>query len=42
MDKGLDFEKKKNTAKKRFGFGFGFPVMERVGFGPEILPREGL
>ena len=28
--------------EKRFGFGFGFPVIGRVGFGPEILPREGL
>ena len=25
-----------------FGGGFGFPVMERVGFGPLILPHEGL
>ena len=28
--------------KKRFGFGSGFPVMGRVGFGPKILLREGL
>ena len=41
MDNGLDsgniFSRKK---KKRFGFGFS--VMERVVFGSEILPREGL
>ena len=28
--------------EKRFGFGFGCPVMERVVFGPQILPHEGL
>ena len=28
--------------EKRFGFGFGFPVMGWIEFGPEILPLEGL
>ena len=40
MDNGLDLGN--IFREKRFGFGFGFPVMGRVGFGPEILPREGL
>ena len=40
MDNGLDLGI--FFAKKRLGFGFGFPVMGRVGFGPKILPSEGL
>ena len=40
MDNGLDLGN--IFRKKMFGFGFGFPVMGRAGFGPEILPREGL
>ena len=40
MDNGLDMGD--IFREKRFRFGFGFPVMGRVGFGPEILLREGL
>ena len=40
MDNGLDMEN--IVPEKRFGFGFGFPVMRWVGFGPQILPHEGL
>ena len=39
-DNGLDLGN--IFGEKRFGDGFGFPVMGRVGFGPKILPREGL
>ena len=39
-DNGLDLGN--IFREKRFGDGFGFPVMRRVGFGPEILLREGL
>ena len=40
MDNGLDLGH--IFRKKLFGFGFGFPIMGRVVFGPEILPRDGL
>ena len=40
MDNGLDLGN--IFREKRFGDGFGFSVMGRVGFGPEILHHEGL
>ena len=40
MDNGLDLGN--IFREKLFGFGFGFPVMGRVGFGPKILSHEGL
>ena len=40
MDNGLDWGN--IFDEKRFGFGFGFPVMGWIEFGSEILPREGL
>ena len=40
MDNGLDMGN--IFPEKRLGFGFGFPVMGRAGFGPQILTHEGL